>query len=416
MTLLSHLHRRAAVANAVNGFWNGQTPPIGFRTCTVPQARGKDRKKLEHDPDTVDMVRYAFKTYCEGTANGPIGVTGLVHHLNERGYRIRGKRFSVGTLHNILTNTAYIGYVIFNRRDSRTGETRPETEWVPIPVPPIIDEDTFYAVRQQMAERDPRMGEASAKTNMNLLTSRAICGCGEDGCGAGMMTSTGKSSQYRYYACSARVKRGPGACSGRCVPMEHLDELVVGAVTRHLVRPDLLTALLQTWWGRSETAVVERAAELKRLRARLTQLDGESARVIKLVRNETLRPDDPQVATELGNIRAQKGSTKANIGVLERPLEAGDRRITPAIIARSGDRLRCKLHEPEGRTRKEYIHLLVDRVELGDREVRITGRDAMLERAIMASQKPSTAVLKAEWKWCTRLVSNNRTDSTRWIG
>ena len=60
--------RRTMVANAVNGFWNGQTPPIGFRTCNVPQARGKDRKKLEHDPETVDMVRYIFKTYREGTA------------------------------------------------------------------------------------------------------------------------------------------------------------------------------------------------------------------------------------------------------------------------------------------------------------------------------------------------------------
>lgn len=145
----------------------GQDGPIGFDPLVVASIE---------DPETVDMIRYTFKSYLQGTADGPIGVTGLAHHLNERGYRIRGKRFSVGTLHNILTNTAYIGYVIFNRRDSRTGETRPETEWAPIPVPPIIDEDTFYAVRQQMADRDPRMGEAAAKTNMNLLTSRAICG------------------------------------------------------------------------------------------------------------------------------------------------------------------------------------------------------------------------------------------------
>ncbi|RSU46063.1 hypothetical protein BRX43_16760 [Sphingomonas sp. S-NIH.Pt15_0812] len=259
-----------------------------------------------------------------------------------------------------------------------------------------------------MADRDPRMGEAAAKTNTNLLTSRAVCGCGGDGCGAGMMTSTGKSGQYRYYACSARIKRGPDACSGRRVPMEQLDDLVVDAVTRHLVQPERLTALLQTWLDRSETAVAERAAELKRLRARLTQLEGESARVIKLVRLEVLSPDDPQVATELGNIRAQKASTQADIAVLERQLDAGDRRITPAIIAKFGDLLRRKLHKPDGRTRKEYIHLLVDRVEVGDREVRITGRNAMLERAIMASQTPGAAVPKAEQKWRARLDSNQR--------
>ena len=100
--------------------------------------------------------------------------------------------------------------------------------------------------------------------------------------------------------------------------MGQLDDLVVGAVTRHLVQPERLTAFFQTWLDRFATAVAERAAELKRLRARLTQLEGESARVIRLVRNETLSPDDPQVAAELGNIRAQKASTQADIAVLER--------------------------------------------------------------------------------------------------
>ncbi len=223
-----------------------------------------------------------------------------------------------------------------------------------------------------------------------------------------MMTSTGKSGQYRYYACAARIKRGPDACTGRRAPMEQLDDLVVGAVARHLVQPEQLTTLLQTWLDRSETAVAKRAAELKRLRARLTKLDGESARVIELVGNETLSPNDPQVASELGNIGAQKASTQADIAVLERQLDAGDRRITPAIIARFGDLLRRKLDESDGRTRKEYIQLLVDRVEVGDREVRITGRNAMLERAIMASQTPGAPVPKAERKWRARLDSNQR--------
>lgn len=108
-----------------------------------------------------------------------------------------------------------MGYVLFNRRDSRTGESRPETEWVPIPVPPVVSEELFYAVRKQMTDRAPRMGVAAVKTNRNLLTGRATCGCGGDGCAAGMITATVKSGQYRYYACAARTKRGPEACSGR---------------------------------------------------------------------------------------------------------------------------------------------------------------------------------------------------------
>jgi site-specific DNA recombinase len=73
----------------------------------------------------------------------------------------------------------------------------------------------FYAVKKQMADRDPKMGAAAQKTNTNLLTGRAVCGCNGDGCGGGLGTATGKSGQYRYYACAARVKQGAESCKGR---------------------------------------------------------------------------------------------------------------------------------------------------------------------------------------------------------
>ncbi len=398
--------RRTMIANAANGFWNGQTPPLGFRTYVVPQPRGKDRKKLEHDPDTVDLVRWIFDTYLNGDDDGPVGITRLAQLLNERGERLRGKRFSISNVHGILTNAAYTGYVLFNRRDSRTGEARPESEWVPIPVPPVVSEDVFYAVRKQMADRDPRMGEAAVKTNTNLLTGRATCGCGGDGCGAGMSTATGKSGQYRYYACAARTKQGADACTGRRMPMDTLDAIVVDAVAEHLTDPARLNALLQTWLDRSQTAVAEREADLKRLRTRLTQLEGESARVIKLVRSGICSPDDPQIADELASIRAQRTSTNADIAVLERQLDAGDRRITPMIIAEFGELIDRKLRGPDPKVRREYVHLLVDRVEVGDREIRITGRNAMLERAVVASQTLGASVPRAERKWRARQESN----------
>jgi hypothetical protein len=183
---------------------------------------------------------------------------------------------------------------------------RPEEEWVPIPVPPIIEEDLFYAVRAQMAARDPRMGSSAEKTETNLLTGRVVCGCGGDGCGGGMTTATGKSGQYRYYTCHRRKSSGPSECSGRRIGLEALDDLVIDAVTSEVLAPQRLHLLLQSWLNRSEEARTGRRMELKRLKARLSNLDGESANVIKLVRSGICNPDDPQIASELGNIAAQK--------------------------------------------------------------------------------------------------------------
>ena len=47
---------------------------------------------------------------------------------------------------------------------------------MPVPVPPIIDENLFYAARAQMAARDPGMGAAAVKTRTNLLTGHVVCG------------------------------------------------------------------------------------------------------------------------------------------------------------------------------------------------------------------------------------------------
>jgi hypothetical protein len=88
----------------------------------------------------------------------------------------------------------------------------------------------------------PGMGEAAVKTNTRLLTKLAVCGCG-DGCGAGMMTVTGKSGRYAYYGCAARVKQGPDAYQGRRVTMEMLEGIVVDAVAEHPTEPERLHAL-----------------------------------------------------------------------------------------------------------------------------------------------------------------------------
>ena len=181
--------------------------------------------------------------------------------------------------------------------------------------------------------------------------------------------------------------------------MEALDDIVVEAVTEHVLESTRLNALLQSWIDRSEDAQAGRREQLKQLRTRLTMLDGESANVIKLVRSGICAPDDPQVATELGNIAAQKRSVSVDIEALERQLADGARRITPEVLDKFGALMSAKLRE-KGNIRREYMRLLVSRVEIGNRTIRITGSKNALSRA--ATGVPPHMVPKAERKWCTR--------------
>ena len=397
--------KRTMVENARRGFWNGQTPSLGFKTITVPQPKGKDRKKLIVDTATAPLVRFIFDTYVHGTPEGPIGLTRLAELLNKRGETIRGNKFHVSNVHAILTNTAYIGVVFFNKHDSRLKKMRPETEWVPITVPSIIDEDLFYQAQAQMAARNPKMGQAAERTNKNLLTKKVKCGTGAgDGCGGGMTTATGNSGSHRYYACHTSTKSGKSICSGRWTPMDRLDDLVVESVINKVLAPDRLSMLLEAWLDRSALGEAADRKELKGLRARQTKLDAESAAVIKLVRNELVSPDDPQIKKELGQITAQKRAVAADIDILKRKLADPAKSINPDILAKFSDLISSTMRDRSSPLRREYVDLLVSRVEVGNSVVRIMGSRTALSRAACGT-KPH-AVPKTEREWCARQDSN----------
>ena len=397
--------KRTMVENAKRGYWNGQKPPIGFRVVSVPQSKGKDRKKLEIDEEKAYLPRFIFETYVNGTSDGPIGITRLADLLNERGETLDGRKFHVSNVHAILTNTAYCGCAFFNKRDSRAKKIRPESEWIPIPVPPIVSEDLFYQAQAQMAARDPKMGSGAEKTNGNLLTGKVKCGtCMSDGCGGGMTTATGKSGQHRYYACNTRKTAGETKCKGRWTNMAMLDDLVVENVIEHILEPQRLSELLSAWLEQSTRGEARDRTELKALRSRLTMLDGESANVIALVRKGLMSADDPQIEKELGQIAAQKRAVGADIDMIERKLADPGRAITPGILEKFGTLVSSKMRERASPIRKQYVTLLVDRVEVGDDLIRITGSKSSLARA--ASGASPHRVPKAEREWCARQDSN----------
>ena len=144
--------------------------------------------------------------------------------------------------------------------------------------------------------------------------------------------------------------------------------------------------------------------QLKELHTRMTMLDGESANVIKLVRTGLYQPNDPQIATEIGNITARKRSIAVDIERLERQLADGQRRITPEIVSQFGSLMESNLRDRNSPVRRDYLRLLVDRVEIGHKEIRISGSKTSLSRAAMGV--PPHMVPKAEREWCARLDSN----------
>jgi len=230
---------RAMRENARQGYFNGSRAPFGYRAVPteVSGSRGRKKKRLEIDESEAAVVRRIYQLYLRGHEGRALGMKGIVQHLTGKHLLQRGSAWTIQKVHEILASPTYIGEYYFNCRDSRAKKTRPASEWIKTEIPAIIDRETFERVRQLREERSPAKTPARRVNTPTLLTGLLRCGC----CGAQMTQVTAKSGRYRYYKCTTRQSQGNHACASKNLPMEMLDELILGYVTERILAPERLS-------------------------------------------------------------------------------------------------------------------------------------------------------------------------------
>lgn len=161
-----------------------------------PKAYGyrlnKETCQLEIVENEAEVVRLIFDLFTN--PNGRVqGMNGIAHYLTDK--KIPTKK-NAGVWHRqvvrqILMNEMYIGHFYHNRWNTEgilankhlpDGEKirmveRPRKEWIEIPCPPIIDEQTFYHAQKLLKESRRRWAKGSK--NKYLLSGLIRCGvCG----------------------------------------------------------------------------------------------------------------------------------------------------------------------------------------------------------------------------------------------
>ena len=205
-----------------------------------------------------------FDLYRHGLDGKPMGMKAIATHLNAAGTLMRGRPWRIQKLHDLLGDPTYRGEYRYNMRDSRTGLLRPESEWIRYAVEPIVNAETFEAVRRIREGRDPN-GEAPARTRTltlpTLLTGLLSC----EHCGKAMTLATGKSGRYKYYKCCNKMSIGPAVCQTPNLPMEKLDRLILERLVNKVLTPERVTELLKDWLRHqalSQTAVNAKVGQL----------------------------------------------------------------------------------------------------------------------------------------------------------
>ena len=229
--------------------------PYGYRF--VPRT-ADHRATMEIDEGQGAVVREIFAMLVEER----MACRAICRRLTERGTLAPkgGRIWHPSVLQRIRTNTAYIGRFVYGKNEAaepqrafkpvgvrnRKNSSRkalPPKQWVTIPCPPLIAEETFEAAQAQLAA-NAQFSPRHNTRNEYLLRGLMRCGkCGRSYVGKVVGRPNGKRTRYYHCRGTDPYNTAPG---GVCPGNGHINadaaERTVWETVLDLLQPDVLAA------------------------------------------------------------------------------------------------------------------------------------------------------------------------------
>jgi site-specific DNA recombinase len=374
------LHRARAGAVAVL-----TRAPYGYRY--IRKSEHADAF-LEIDETQARVVREIFARYAQdGESVGQIA-----RALSERAVPTRtgAVGWSQSTIWGMLRNPAYAGQAAYGKtrragdkraRLTRTTRQRGERhggpacervepeQWIHIPVPALIDEDTFALVAERL-QRGNRLSPRNTR-RPSLLQGILVCA----GCGYAYyrsQTTTRQGQVYHYYRCSGTdgSRRPHGrVCANQPARLEELDELVWSEVLRLLDDPALIQAEIER---RLESVRVEHPAGQRRagLERELVRARRAVERLIEAYQEELISLDELRARSPA--LRKREATLQAELDALENELHDAESylKLTETLESFRA-RLGTNAQQLTIEQRQQIVRLLVREVLVGDDQITI---------------------------------------------
>ena len=389
---------RGMKENARKGYFNGSRPPFGYRIQKVTDERGNVKGVLAIEEEEAAQVKQIFAMYTKQSW----GAVEIAKVMNRDGFRRRkNAKWNQMEVLRVLENTTYIGKYIFGRFAARNRIIRPESEWITVQVPAIVDEETFNAaaVLRKSKAKERRNG----RVYDGPLVLVGMLKCGK--CGASMVSSTGKGGKYVYYACRTYLREGKTGCSGHRVPVRKFEKQVVDQILDWAFGEENVKALVAA----VRKALSERRGPTRELRAKVEDLENRLARYYDAFEEGTLNPSD--VSDRVSKLQAQKKEIEAELAERVNIKELPASISSPENIKRIQEDLRATLLACSPQTLKAYLKILVEDIVMDAGKVTIRAKAAGLMAFLDENKKLSTGgvapVLNRVNKWRPQRDSNS---------
>lgn len=361
---------RGRLGKAKRGGLTHNVGPYGYRF-------DPDTDQLVEDDSPADPARSALgskaamaRTMFEWARDGGHAIA---RRLNDLGIPSpRGTSWSHNVVRSILRNEAYAGTLYLHRYDKSgvslnkfrsadekaQAHVRPQGEWLPISVLPLVPRDVWQRAQQELSNR--RRQRSGAPSREYLLSGLVRCGyCGSTVHG---FSNASGGKRYAWYVCTARSPGlvGKPKCMLRHLRAVPLEEIVWSQVRAWLQNPAALLSAMEAEHGAAEPT--ER--EMRMNQDALDALSEAQVRVVRLVARGLV--DEEQAETELTQIRASQKRLKARQGQLAAMTAAVVSPQRQAEFWRLAKRVRNSLDSPTEAKKKQLIRELVAEVIVRD--------------------------------------------------
>ena len=191
-----------------------------------------------------------------------LSIGAITRRLNEEGLptRKRSARWERSTVWAVLRNSAYRGVACFGKtriasrsrvtrplrlrggvsKRNSAGHERPRDEWIEIPVPALVTEESFARAQELLQENKTR----ARRRTITPSIVQGLVSCQKCGYAFSRTSTITSARKLHYYKCigsdSWRKLGGPVCDNGRFVRQDLLDQIVWAEVIRLLEDPTLI--------------------------------------------------------------------------------------------------------------------------------------------------------------------------------
>jgi site-specific DNA recombinase len=396
--------------NAKRGFVNGSKAPFGYRAELVTSGAGPKRRKLFPDAQEAVVAVEVFGLYV-----GLGGAKTVARELNKRGLRFRnGRLWTKDFVLRVIEETASIGTYYWGKSDNRTGKLRDRSEWIAIPVEPIVDRGLFDAAQRIREERDPKRNPGRTGSSPLLLAGLLRCGHCD---GSYVLETSGKldpngEPTYRYYNCRNFVKSGREACTGHRFSTAKLESAVLEYLADQLFTVERCRELVRDLVEESGVLRQKTDEQRRELKNQIADVERRIAKWEEAFETDSDAAD--VVLPRLRELRAKHAELKETLGKVV-PLRSPPPHLyAESTIGRFRETIRSIFLSADQTLARNYLRFLVERIVVRKDQLEVHGK-AVESVALLAASpglaypatvNPAEVVLTSAGGWL-RLKDSN---------